>query len=511
MHERALRTVLLVQAIEESDRVGELLPLADRTDATRNAARESGSLDTQMSAGLSPATQRFLVLRAERLRERLEVRSPVIRQVLTLAAGASWMSRVLWIASLLVGFGLSSLDGRQRINILAFPLAGLMLWNFIVYATLIFGRIRTRNSQTQSTWLSNLYERWIRSRADSVLRSSARYNAPLAAGLQRFAGEWTAVAHRLLILRAKKLFHICAALVAVGLIVGLYVRGIGLSYDAGWESTFLAPSQVLVLLKILYGPASLLSGIPLPTSAEEVESLRWVAAGGGASAAPWIHLIAWTALIYIVLPRLLMAVGNTLSLMWGARRLAAPQTLAPYARDILRVGGVNAAAESARVIPYAYEPDPLSLTGLERLLSGTLGGTVTLDLRGPLKYGDEEALATHLLQQGEVTPGWHVLLFSLAATPEAENHGTVVAAARDALARSKKVATLLVVVDESPFAARMGADAALEGRLAERRRLWSEFVAGYGLRGCLLDLAAIGSSDAPVDESAQTLIRNALS
>ena len=37
---------------------------------------------------------------------------------------------------------------------------------------------------------------------------------------------------------------------------------------------------------------------------EELRALRWEGVTGGGNAAPWIHLIAVTAALYIVLPRL---------------------------------------------------------------------------------------------------------------------------------------------------------------------------------------------------------------
>jgi hypothetical protein len=77
---------------------------------------------------------------------------------------------------------------------------------------------------------------------------------------------------------------------------------------------------------------------------------------------------------------------------------------------------------------------------------------------------------------------------NLAATPEAENHGVVIAAARDAARRARPPAAVRVVVDESTYAGRMAADASLAKRLEERRRLWRDFVAGYGLEAELGDM-----------------------
>jgi len=49
-------------------------------------------------------------------------------------------------------------------------------------------------------------------------------------------------------------------------------------------------------------------------------------------------------------------------------------------------------------------------------------------------------------------------------------------------------AAVRIVVDESPYAARLAGDASLAPRLEERRRLWRDFVAGYGLEADLASL-----------------------
>jgi hypothetical protein len=65
----------------------------------------------------------------------------------------------------------------------------------------------------------------------------------------------------------------------------------------------------------------------------------------------------------------------------------------------------------------------------------------------------------------------------------------VIAAARDSAHRARPPAAVRIVVDESPYAERMVRDSSLGARLDERRRLWREFVAGYGLEADLVDLA----------------------
>src|SRR5512143_1921791 len=104
MHQRALRTVLLIQAIEETDRAGEVIPLADRAEASRAVARESReaqSREALASAALSPESEAFLARRAERLLDRVRTRSPIVTHVLALAGGLTWLGRFILLLALI--------------------------------------------------------------------------------------------------------------------------------------------------------------------------------------------------------------------------------------------------------------------------------------------------------------------------------------------------------------------------------------------------------------------------
>ena len=80
---------------------------------------------------------------------------------------------------------------------------------------------------------------------------------------------------------------------------------------------------------------------------------------------------------------------------------------------------------------------------------------------------------------------------SLAATPESENHGQIIAAVRSAPAAKARHGGLLVLIDEAPYSARMSGDASFERRMQERRQAWREFVAGHGLQPCIADLGGL--------------------
>jgi hypothetical protein len=136
-----------------------------------------------------------------------------------------------------------------------------------------------------------------------------------------------------------------------------------------------------------------------------------------------------------------------------------------------------------RVIPYAYQPAEGVLAALRSLLARDMGDHVSLSTAAPIAYGEEES-AAQAIAKGS---GAVVLLFTLAATPEDENHGRVIELVRDAPAVRSGSAALRIVVDEGPYAARMGE--ALAARLEERRRAWREFVAARGLAAQIVSLA----------------------
>lgn len=507
MHESALRTVFLIRSIDEGDKAGDVLSLAERAEATRSAAQGVGPLAHGLAGPSLPAgAQRLLVRRAELLLDKLQSRSPVVERILELAGGVSRLGFAILAAAFAAGVGMSALDGSQRIDVLSSPLLGLLAWNLLVYVVLAVAWFRPKRKQSAGhSLLWSWYARWIRGRGDALLRHSSRFNVPLTEAMHRFAGEWAAIAAPLLVLRAKRLFHLGAACLSLGLVAGLYVRGLLLRYDAGWDSTFLDASQVHVLLHALYGPASALGGSRLP-SLEETQALRWSETASGVPAAPFIHWIALTAVLYIVLPRLFL-VMTTSSMLWRQRQNPPlPAAFMPYAREILRESGIVSGL-TASVITYAYAPSNDALVGLSALLSDAFGGEVKAELRSAVAYGEEDGFSQRLSAVPLQAADCHVLLMSLASTPEPENHGAMIVAMQRELARRRS--GVLLVIDGSPYAARLRDDPSLAPRMTERTRAWREFAAARAQPSCIVDLARLRPGEAP-DDATRDGVREAL-
>jgi len=492
MRERHLRSVLMVKAIEEVDRAGSILPPGDRAQATREAMRSLGVASEDAARGAGDAVlARALADRAERLLAPLVERHPIVGEVLGRTRTPAWILAVLLLLAFASGIALSALDGSRRINILAFPFLGLIAWNLATYGVLAVAWLRRRHSGTSAPaparpWFGRAFTR----RIGPLVKRTARVDSVLGQAIGRYADDWVQVGAPFIAQHARRWLHLAAAAVALGLIAGLYLRGTVLRYEAGWESTFLGPASVKAILGVLFGPVAGWSGVELPRTLEAVAALRWP--DGGGDAAPWIHLIALSLAAYIVVPRLLLAGLASATLGYLGRPRALPDALGPYAAGVLGDGGHVRPGGVTSVTPYAYEPSEASLVGLERWLPSVTRAEARIDRRTTLRYGEEDMAGPAFDSGAHRVADVHVVLMSLAATPEAENHGVVIAAARDSARRARPPGAVRVVVDEAPYVERFAGDASLASRLDERRRLWRDFVAGYGLEADLVELADEG-------------------
>ena len=279
MTEEEARRVLLLQA-RETDAASALWSAEDRRWATRQA---------EAAVGGDAAPQRFVVARATAALQRLLPRD---------AAGRRWLSRRGWhpawvalamLLGWLAGLAADQLGAPQRVNLLAPAVWAVVAWNLAVYAGLLLPLPRLG--------LRDALARWGLGRDDGPAALWAQHAGPL----QRA--------------RAALVLHAGAAALGLGLVAGLYVRGLVLDYRAGWQSTFLDAQGVQQALQWLLAPARWATGITLP----DVAPLRiGPGAEAVASAAPWIHLYAATLVIFVLLPRSLLA----LRAAWQARRHA---------------------------------------------------------------------------------------------------------------------------------------------------------------------------------------------
>lgn len=466
MNEDDARQVLLVRALETTDGA-DAFSEDDRRHASKAALEMARWRAGERRQALSPAA--FLAQRAQLLSDRLAERQPKLLRAAQLLRWPAWLGVVLPLAALLLGILSEQIADRGRVNLLAFPLLVIVLWNLVAYVLLVVKAIGVGQGHLPriARWLGSTAAR----RAGALGRSSNAFVA--------FASDYTRRTASLHGARLARVLHLSAALFAIGAIAALYMRGLVFEYRVGWESTFLDAPAVQRWLALLLAPASAVTGLATPSLAE-VEALRFSSTGPGAPAARWIHLYAASVGLLVVLPRLALAAIAALQAQRRAQRVAIDLN-EPYFRRLL--GGLSTVPARLRVLPYSYTPDEAVVDGVRAVARQLMGDETEVVLRPAIAFGEEERAGAGLQAQDEQV-ALTLVLVSLAATPEHENHGTLLTQLGKALGHAPAL-----LVDESAYRRRLGVGA--EARLAERRDAWRAFCQAHGTAMASLDLTAL--------------------
>jgi len=449
MDERSAREAVLVRAIETADGAREIWSDDDRAWATRASAAVVGE---------HARDDAFIARRADLVLERLAERHPRIRALSRLPSARSRLAPLLALLAFIIGAVGADVSPTQRINLLAPQVLALLAWNVGVYVALLASFMTPRRGAAPPGPLRRSVVAWLGEMTPRIRKSVAP--RPIVAAFRRFATEWPALAFPLWLRRTARLLHFGAAMLALGAIAGLYVRGIALEYRAAWQSTFLDAQAVARLLKIVLAPGAWLTGIAVPDAAH----LATIGAdSAGENAARWIHLYAATLAAVVIVPRLLLA-----SVGWiGERRLERrfPLPLAhAYFQRLLHVWHEGAA--KVAVLPYSFDASPSVREGLGKLMARVFDANVDVGWRASTPYGSDAL--PDFPQSASV-----VALFSLAATPEPENHGAFV----DALQR-QGAARPVAIVDTTDLVDRMSAD---PRRIVEREAAWRQMLEAHGV------------------------------
>ncbi|MCA1713975.1 MAG: hypothetical protein LC715_02210, partial [Gammaproteobacteria bacterium] len=364
------------------------------------------------------------------------------------------------LAALVIGLATNAIEGQQ-LNILAFPLLGMLAWNVAVYIWLLVTWIRRRSDDERAASKPTMLG-WMLRPATAQLAG----HPTLERAVARFGRDWTTAAARLNRSRASRALHFSAGTFALGIVAGMFARArYTAEYTAGWAGTWAgAEAEVAALLKVILGPASALTGIALPT-VERLRELRGVRENAG----DWLILWIVTAAVLVIVPRLLLALGSTLRSAQLKRRFEIEHNF--YVRRILR--DASGRARTVRVIPYAFDLAAEPRDTLKRLLVDALGDRTAVQTDASIVYGDEDRWIER--QAGQLAEADQlILLFNLASTPEAENHGALVGRLRDQL---KDQAELTVLLDQSGFMHKLRGQASAPRRLEERLQAWRAVLA----------------------------------
>lgn len=452
MNESAARNVLLLRAFETTPNSG--WTDEDRAWASRAAAEVEGA---------SAPLERLVARRAELAVERLASRDRNVGRALRALAWRPWVGAAIAVLAFAVGIAIDAIGPAQRVNLLAPPLAALLAWNVALYLL-----IAVRGA----LGLFSARARGLGPLARAIARVLHRQAPPAAvAPLAKFLADWGRASAPLVAARVGRVLHVAAIAFALGLLAGLYVRGLALEYRAGWESTFLDAAAVHAVLSALLAPAAALTGIALPEPAA-FEALRF-SATGGVNAAPWLHLIAATVALFVLAPRLLLALGDRWVEARWTRRF--PLRLDdPYFRDLARA--LRDEPARVRIAPYGVALSPQATLNLNALLARALGARTALAVAPATAFGGEDDVDANALAADATLV---VPLFAATATPEPENHGAFV----DRLAAAS-AAQVVALVDESEFRRRFGGG----DRLEERRALWRNALAERRVPALFVDL-----------------------
>lgn len=469
MDESSALAVTAARALESSDSAHAVWSDADRAWASRAAAQIVGE---------DAPAETFVARRAALVLERVGERHKALPRAVDAVRWRPWVGNAVVALALVTGIVVDDIGGVKRINVLAPPALALIVWNLAVYVIVVAGYVVRYGEHAEHRPLRRLLVRI----AGGAIKSRARAMAGVTGA---FAVDWALRSAPLHGVRAARILHLAAAALALGVIAGFYLRGIALDYRASWESTFLSPPTVHTIVSVAYAPGAAVTGTAVPT-VDEIAAIR---APASENAARWLHLIAATLVVLVVVPRLALVL--TAGFIERHRARHVPIDLdEPYFQRLLR--GFRGGPAHVCVLPYTYSPPPVCVSGLEAIVAQGFGSGASVLLSAPIPYGSDEPLP----ETGgkSVTT---IALFNVTATPERDVHGAFLSALR------ARGGALVAMVDVSALVARHAADpAAIEPRLA----LWRELADEARVPLVVANLVApdLNAADAALDAALGT-------
>ena len=248
----------------------------------------------------------------------------------------SWLGCLVVLGAFGLGIATDAIGSSHSVNLLAPPLMLLMLWNVSVYALIGLNAVRGWFTAPNSDKSSQ---------TDNDIRT----------------------AKRLALARGTTVMHCGAAAMAAGALTSMYWRGLVFDYQALWQSTFLSAASVHHIISMVLGPASWISGMPLP-DAQALAQLRYPISVGE-NAGRWMHWYAITVFLVVLLPRGLLA-------LWSHRQ--AQHVLKPViATAGTSLGASASVTASAKIVPPSLQAGRQVTIALS-LVSHTNVGKTTL-------------------------------------------------------------------------------------------------------------------------------------
>ena len=446
----ALRQILLLRTLEETDALGKVISIEAREQATRQASQSPHFLTDRAN---------FLIQRGGENLARLVGR--VVHPPWHWLRFAGWG---IILGAGILGWFTNELGLDRVVDILAFPLLALVIWNLFVFVAMLIPRRKNSPSAARPIFTSVQ----LRNQIEKHLVGEA-WDAPqqdiLTRSLLSFFQKWQARNAPASKAKSYLVFHAAALMLAGGMVAGMYYHGLRKEYRASWESTFLEPPALHSVLKVVLGPAAAVTGIAIP-SVETLAEMRTThldhAQPVGGNAAPFIHLWAATAGLFIGLPRLLLLI------------IAGRQLLNSRPEDASMLGTLEeryraeAAGQTSLVTirPIYFEPESASQEAIRLCVLHLWGGKTRLHYLPKIELGqEEEGLKAEASPESST-----VLAFSFATTPEQDVHGELI---REMASRTR---SLLVITDALSFAARHHSLPEYQQRFHQRQEAWHRVI-----------------------------------
>ena len=469
MTSREIKSILLVHGIETEDLRNEVIPSGPRQAANR----EAGSLDTEAD---NAAESRFLTTRAKALENWLNQNHPKVPTLVS-KLSRGWLIGAIFIGvAFLIGLLSNQLGEEKQINLLAFPLLGMLAWNLVVYLWEIIRWIYEMSRKSQSPRAA----RPVLDLLTKPAKVPEEDENALQKGLKRFASNWMKWNAPIQRYRLRSYLHVAAAVLAGTMVAGMYVKGLSNDYRAVWQSTFLNEHSLHAVLSTVLKPACWLTDHAIP-SVETLSAMRETPTKSveGGRADLWIHLYSATILMFVVAPRFLFAAGAWLASMVVARKSDFRAVDRPYFEKLLRLGrGSKLVVE---VVPYSCEAHPNLRTEIRDFAQNQWGGGVLMKFVDMVPYGHEEVLPASLLERKSTLPGQLIILFNFASTPEFETNGALIQGIQQALGKRDAATEVTVLLDLTSFRKRLGGLAEFEAKVQERMEAWNNLVTQYAV------------------------------
>ena len=487
MKASSARDIVFAHAMETAA-PHESLPTAQRCSAITAQSLHALGADKGSSR---TAYLRFLQERATRIIDAAQL-PPDIKALRQQSGGISrWLFWGVLLGALALGFAGHAITDPHRVDLLSPSLIGIVLWNVLVYVLLLVNGLRKlfqrtpavvqplAPTQSATATVATGWMQKLQARKSALSRGTGLRKMAL-----NFEQNWWRIQQKSRRAQWLMLMHLGAAMLALGALASLWITGLTKAYQVGWESTFLSPSAVQTCLNLLFAPVHAVAGLA-PWTLEQIQALQGWVEGGTPQIAPglrqileeptagqlWVQLYTLLLLMVVIAPRVLMALYQGLRLWWLNRHVALPLQQ-PYFQQLQRDWA--GCATVLQVQPYSLDITPEREAALRQYVTSHYGAGAQLSLLPVLAYGSP-------LPEADQGSAQQVLLLNLAATPEAEIHGALLAQVFE-----RRGAQTDIWLWAADFRAR---NTGAPSRVQEREHLWKEFVRSAGLNASLVPVA----------------------